>query len=350
MLRAQNAPMTFTVTNNTKGKFRDDQIFWAILGRDGNGFVHVDKDGKLVPMSVNDNTAPGHLKKGKQEYANYFYSLAETRSIKVPRIGSSRVFLSVGSPMYIRVMPNGYAGADINNPNDPNIDVYFDFVEFTIDDRGFHGNTTQVDGFGFPLMIELTDASRQVRKAGHIESRKALFDAFKREVPREFHSCVRAPYRIVSPNVADFGKGRPHAAYFDKYISEVWKFFSMEKKLLGGWTGKVVNGELTFSQGGGKVFKTPKPTTQEAFLGNGILGHSPQFCAAINRHVLEEPAYWTNPSKYYNAAPANYYAKFWHDHSINGKAYGFCYDDFNGQDTLIEARQPTNLNITVSWD
>ena len=42
--------------------------------------------------------------------------------------GSSRVFISLGSPMYIRVMPDGYAGADVNNPTDPNAKVYFDFV------------------------------------------------------------------------------------------------------------------------------------------------------------------------------------------------------------------------------
>ena len=80
------------------------------------------------------------------------------------------------------------------------------------------------------------------------------------------------------------------------------------------------------------------------------LGGLPQFCAAINRHVLAEPADWNNPAKYYRAAPANFYAKFWHDHSINGRAYGFCYDDVNAQDTLIEARNPVNLIVTIYWD
>jgi hypothetical protein len=353
VLQAQTPPVgatIFTVTNNTKGKYKDDQIYWAIIGREGNRFVHVDKDGKLVPMSVADNSAKGHLSKGGQDYSNYFYSLAEAKSIPVPKIGSSRVFISLGSPMYIRVMPDGYAGADINNPTDPNLRIFFDFVEFTIDDRGFHGNTTQVDAFGFPILIELTDASGQIRKAGHVESRAALFAGFKREVPKEFKSCVREPYRIVAPCAADFGKGRSHDKYFDKYLAEVWKTYSTEKKTPGGWTGRVSGGALSFTGPSGKVYQSPMPTTQEVFLGNGVLATNPGFCAAINRHVLANPEDWTNPSKYYAQGPANFYAKFWHDHSINKKAYGFCYDDFNAQDTLIEAARPAKLNITVGWD
>lgn len=341
---------TFTVTNNTKGKFRDEQVFWAIIGREGNRFVHVDRQGNLMTMSPADNTAKGHLNKGGQDYSNYFHSLAEVKSIPVPKIGSSRVFISLGSPMYIRVMSDGYAGADINNPTDPNLKVYFDFVEFTIDDRGFHGNTTQVDAFGFPILLELTDASGQVRRAGHTESRSALFSAFKREVPREFKSCVREPYRIVAPCAADFGKGRPQDRYFDKYLDGVWKDFAKETQTPGGWKGQVSGGELIFTGPSGKVHRSAKPTTQEAFLGNGVLATNPAFCAAINRHVLANPEDWMNPSKYYLQGPANFYAKFWHDHSIDGKAYGFCYDDFNAQDSLIEAARPASLNIVVGWD
>ena len=41
----------------------------------------------------------------------------------------------------------------MNNPADPNIDVYFDWYEFTYQFGviPFGGNTTQVDMFGFPM-------------------------------------------------------------------------------------------------------------------------------------------------------------------------------------------------------
>jgi len=346
-LKMADAATMFTLINNTHGRFPDNQIYWAIIGRQGDQWVHVDKDGTVIPMAVADNVGPHHLNKHNRDFSNYFHTLSEVKSIPISKIGSSRVFISLGSPMYFKVMDNGYAGADVNNPTDPNLKIFFDFVEFTIDDRGFHGNTSQVDAFGFPLMIELTDQSGQVRKAGHIESRSSLFSAFKRETPREFASCVREPYRIVSPNAGGFGQGKPNNRYFDSYLTQVWQMYATEKKTPGGWTGKFAGNVLTFKSPSGNVFSTPKPNTQE---GNGVLATNPQFCAAINRHVLADPADWNDPTKYYKEGPANFYAKFWHDHGIDGKAYGFCYDDVNSQSSYIEAGNPTSLNITVSWD
>ncbi|WP_039790882.1 beta-1,3-glucanase family protein, partial [Paenibacillus riograndensis] len=58
---------------------------------------------------------------------------------------------------------------------------------------------------------------------------------------------------------------------------------------------------------------------------------------------------WNNVANYYKAAPANYYAKFWHDHSINGLAYGFPYDDVNGQAAYLEVGDPKGLIIRVAW-
>jgi RNA polymerase sigma factor (sigma-70 family) len=340
--------MVFHFSNNTKGKFKDDQIYWAVLG---NGAKHLDINGKLVPMVIADNTAPGHLTKKGVNYANYFLPLSTANKVVVPKMNSGRLYISMGSPMYFRVHGEGYAGANICNPTDPNRDVYFDFVEFTLNDSGFHGNTTQVDAFGFPLTIEVVNTAGDSKMAGIRESRKALFAAFNKDLPKEFASCIQEPYRIVAPCSADFGKGKTNGNYLDGYIDEVWKSYSTPTRTPGGWTGQVVDGSLVFTGPAGKSYRLArKPTTQEALLGNGILGSSPQFCAAINRHVLADPADWSKPSKYYKAGPANYYAKFWHDHGITGKAYGFCYDDVNAQDTLIELRKPTRLNVSVSWD
>lgn len=38
----------------------------------------------------------------------------------------------------------------------------------------------------------------------------------------------------------------------------------------------------------------------------------------------------SNPANFYQAAPANYYAQFWHRSAINGLQYGFPYDDDAG--------------------
>ena len=45
----------------------------------------------------------------------------------------------------------------------------------------------------------------------------------------------------------------------------------------------------------------------------------------------------------------NFYAKFWHDHSIDGLSYGFCYDDVNNFAAYLEHNNPSALIVTVGW-
>ncbi|MEV7968112.1 beta-1,3-glucanase family protein [Sphaerisporangium sp. NPDC088356] len=54
-------------------------------------------------------------------------------------------------------------------------------------------------------------------------------------------------------------------------------------------------------------------------------------------------------ANYYLAAPANYYAKFWHDHAINHLAYGFPYDDYAGQSSFVSHGNPQWLLVAVGW-
>ena len=65
----------------------------------------------------------------------------------------------------------GYAGANIENPTDPNIDVYFDFGEMAIippgrPDPGIFINSTRVDDFGFPLKLRVQGWSVTVCEKG----------------------------------------------------------------------------------------------------------------------------------------------------------------------------------------
>ncbi len=60
-------------------------------------------------------------------------------------------------------------------------------------------------------------------------------------------------------------------------------------------------------------------------------------------------AQWNTPSNYYLASPANWYAKFWHDHAINHLAYGFPYDDVAGQSSFISHGDPQWLLVAVGF-
>ncbi|ANY76771.1 hypothetical protein BBD41_28125 [Paenibacillus ihbetae] len=310
-----NGAVSVKIMNGTRGAYNDQQIYWGVLGINPvNGrWSYLDLNGNLIPISNALNDAPGHLTKNGVHYANIYHKVSDASWFTLPQITSGRMFLSVGSPMYLKTFDYGFAGPDLNNPTDPNRDIIFDFVEFTVDHAGYHGNTTRVDGFGFPIQHRLVNQSGSFdQTVGELESetRSGIFAKFQAEVPAEFKSLatVQAPYRIVAPIHGSFAQGGANANYFAGYAPY---------------------------------------STQDIFRCDGALTDAAT-CAAINRHVYPTSD-WNNVSNYYQGAPANYYAKFWHDHSINRLAYGFAYDDVNGQAAYLEVGDPKGLIIRVGW-
>jgi len=307
--------ISFRVMNGTNGAYPDSQIYWGVLGINPvNGkWSYLDINGNLQPISAALNDAAGHLVKNGVNYANIYSTISQKQWVNMPKLTSGRMFISTGSPCYIKTYDTGFAGPDINNPADPNRNIYFDFIEFTLNDSGYHGNTTRVDMFGFPLQHRLVNSSNSYDHTvgeNESETRAGIFSEYQNEVPAEFKSLgtVQAPYRIVAPIHGSFAAGQPNANYFSSYTSI---------------------------------------STQDILMGVGGAA-DPNVCAAINRHVYTQPqSTWGTVSNYYNAAPANYYAKFWHPHAIAGLAYGFCYDDVNQQAAYLEVGSPKGLIIRV---
>ena len=369
---AGNGAMAVSLVNGTNGAYRDDQVYFAIIGYDPatRALVHVDRSGRLVPAVPADNDAPNRLAKAGQTYSNYFHRLSDVRQLTLPRIDSGRMFLSLGSPMFIKVNRAGdgsvgFAGPDLGNPADPNQDVHFEWIEFTLDRYGYHGNTTRVDQFGFPVRARLVGNDGYDRTLGETESRAALFAAFEAEVPAAFRSLVKRPFRIVAPGKGDFNHGRPQAGYFDAYVDAVWKHHAAQELVFtaeaGTFRGRVVGNDFIFSKDGGpaNLAIRGKPTTQAILEGSGNLAAGSslekvmqaQMTAAFNRGLLlhVDPAQWSNAATYYGRDPANHYARFWHAHSIDGLAYGFCYDDVRGHSSLLEHPSPKSLTVTAGW-
>jgi len=372
-----NKQTTFNIVNGTNNAYDNAHVFWAIIGKDWTSgkFVWVNASGQLIPMSTADN---GALTKNGVGYTNYFHSIAQAGSVTIPPINSARLLLSVGSPMYIRVNQDvngniGYAGANIDNPSDPNIDVTFDFAEMAIlPDTGFYGNTTRVDQFGFPVRLRLQGLDGYDQTVGETATRASLFSAWASSVPAQFAGLAQAPYspyRIVAPAHGSFGTSGANAHYLDSYIQGLWTKYASQTLTFtdqqGTFTGHVVNGQFQFTDGKGTYTIQRAPTTQEALLGNGVLndatGQTPgtagydkqlqiqaQMCAAINRHIVEDPAHWYTPSYFY-ANPSNSYSKFWHDHSVNALSYGFAYDDVGGFSSSLHTEKPTIATVTVGW-
>ena len=315
------AALSMRLLNGTGGAYADNQIYWLIIGQDpNNGFrwSYVDGNGGMHPISAAMNDAAGHLTKNGANYANIDFPLVSGQWIGIPRITAARMYYSVGEPVYIKTFDNGFAGPDINNPADPNRNVTFDWSEFTIDAAGYHGNTTRVDMFGFPIQMRVTNVGGNFdMTTGELESqtRNGIISAYQSYVPAEFQSLatVQAPYRIVAPLHGSFAAGQPNGNYFSSYTTQY--------------------------------------TTQEIMGASGNLANNSPVDASINRHVWNLPqAQWGDPANFYKASPANWYAAFWHTVAIGGLAYGMPYDDYANQSSYVSVGDPKGVMFRIAWN
>ncbi len=230
-------------------------------------------------------------------------SIAQQPYIDMPANSAGRMYFYLGSP---------------NAP-------YYDFIEFTVGASSINVDTTRVDRFGLKLALLLHghDGSNQEvgeNYATFQESRSATFARFQSAVPTEFKELAtdQAPYGIPSPgNDPAFQPGGAYANYYTSYAA--------------------ANGDSS-------------DTTAQIFGCGGTLSANPTLCAGLNRHVAQLPAaQQSNPANFYLAAPANYYAQFWHQNAINGLQYGFPYDDDAGQSSDISITNPQYMVVAVGW-
>jgi Beta-1,3-glucanase len=281
--------MMFKFLNRTNGQYPDSQVWWKV--------------------SING--------------VNTVHSIAEQDTFDMPANNSGRVYVYLG--------PYTDATA-VNSP-------YFDFMEYDIgnDPPAFHGDTTRVDAFGIKLAMQmLCSDGYQVtvgeNPATFAEDRSVTFQRFLAQVPAEYQHLAQAPYapyRIVSPDAA-FNAGGQYANYYQNYINQIWQ----ENGLTIPLAGPNASG----------------------------LGSYPDLSAAIYRHVavaemfnpdgsLANPQFWAKTSRttFYQSAPANYYAQFWHQNAVNGLAYGFPYDDVGGYSSYISHNNPLYIQIAIGW-
>jgi hypothetical protein len=236
------------------------------------------------------------------QYNNVVHSIAEQPYFDMPANTAGRMYFYLGSPN----------------------SQYFDFIEFTVGPSVFNGNTTRVDAFGLKLAMRLHAHDGYDVQVGEdqqtfAEDRAVTFQRFQNEVPTEFKhlATATAPYRILAPGSdAAFRAGGQYQTYMSSYASTVGI----------------------------------SAATSDIFGCAAGLASQPQQCAALNRHTADLPqSQWETVSNYYRAPPANYYAKFWHDHAINKLAYGFPYDDVASQSSFISHGSPQYLLVAVGW-
>ncbi|WP_308609464.1 beta-1,3-glucanase family protein [uncultured Eubacterium sp.] len=361
-VQLKNDKIAIELNNKTNGKYSDNEIYWCIVGKNANNqLCYLDKDGNMIPASESLNT----VQVGNDKYANIYHTLAEADYVYAPTIESGRMYISYGKPVYLKfVGTTGYAGPDLNNPGDVNANTLFEFAEFTIEGKFYWGNTTRVDYFCFPMITRLVGSAAYGgydKVVGDIGTRDEIFNAFKNEAPEAFKTLVRDD-RIIAPCKSKFNVGEKYGNYFDNYINEFWNKYSRETLQFsteaGNFTGRVVGNQMQFTRANDStVYTIDKPTTQDVLEGKGAFDKGngtekaieAQLCAAFNRGVATEPDKYYKPSEYYKNSVNNFYAGFFHRHSVLGFAYGFCYDDVNDQSTLLQYNNTDALVIDLKW-
>ena len=331
--------------------------------------VSSDGGGTMLPMDPADAHAPGHLRKNGVDYAAYSFPISAAAALRMPaHITGGRFYISVGSPMYIALGDNSWAGPDPLNPADPNIDTVYDWYEFTwvFGQVAFGGNTTQVDSFGLPYTVRLVrESTGYDRTAGIALARDEVFAEYERTVGVPFRS-LSGPARILAPYKATFRSGGPGQDYLQPAIDAAWSHYTVSPfhyQLLGDlFTGGVVDDRLRFFRNADGPYTIARPDTYDVMAGANSLARGnevqkqlgAQLCAAFNRGVAADTSKWLAAASYYpQNALKNDYAMFFHAISLDRRAYGFSYDDVNDQSSvqiLPDANDPpTSLALRIGW-
>jgi hypothetical protein len=386
----------FTINNTSP--FADTDLYVAIVGIDpANNHVWINAaNSQVLPMSssyntvtgptINGNTGPGQNSK----YAACFTKLSNipNHTFTLPYIAGCRVYIAKGQQLYFYFFgatgaPSGYTAPNPQSPTDPNTGILYETIELTNNSGGFFGNTTRVDAFAYPMGLELY-GNGYYKKTGELKTAAEIVAAYKASVPTEFQGTVNNTTGVISfpsktPAFYDGTNGTtpgPYANYFKPYIDAIWAKYKNEDLIFYAGNAGVFKGRVgaddrlvVVGQSGAFTGRTGivsrRPTTQEAFEGKGVLASGvgdvtvdlvvqAQLTAAINRHVVNTTTAnvgqqnWYDASQYYQTAPFNYYARFWHlpGISVDNLSYGFAYDDVADQSSTLQTPQPTKVIAT----
>lgn len=372
------------LVNNSQ--FADNEIYVAIIGKTNGKWIYYDLSNnnpgnvKLNALSTSVNTL--HKTPSDWGYANIFTTLDKisNKTINLVQTNSCRVFFGFKSQLYIHAhgTSEGFAGADFQNPSDPNHGIRWELVEFTLDENAIWVNTSRVDAFQYPMGVELyggAGANNHYMKRGDMLDYSTIINRWNStNGNNQFSACYQKNITtdnlggiIVQPSKVASIKGN---GYFDNYINRIWNYYSNNQLYadmgqLGKWRGRVSGNVFTLTrESDGAVAKIySKPTTTDAIEGDGAfnkgnsldLALQAMFCGAINRGVVDlrvasgQLQYWGDRSKFFNTDTYNPYVKFFHqpDLSYDGYIYAFAYDDTFDQSSTCATSHPDHCVVTI---
>ncbi|WP_053848120.1 beta-1,3-glucanase family protein [Streptomyces sp. NRRL B-24085] len=347
--------LPLTVVNNT-GAFDNANVHLYIVGNQDGRQVRVTPDGTLAPVALSDNGADGYT-----DYAIPLSAGGET-GLSLPYL-SGRIYVSLGAKLKFKAVADGNGDPALQYPagwvaSDPNYPVLHDCAEFTYNSAGMFCNTTMVDMFSVPMSIRLTGAQDQTTGTLRASGRAAAFAAV-RQVP-EFAPLVVDDTRVIAPGHG-LDAGLFPADYFAPAVDEVWSTYTGRDLTVttnaGTFTGRVRGEQLVFT--GPAQVSFARPSTRDVLFCHGALAApndgttgpvAAVLGAGFNRSTLVGSAAQptTDPAAFYRTALTNHYAKAMHAAAVDGKAYGFAFDDVADFASYVQDTAPTGIRLTLT--
>jgi hypothetical protein len=359
-------PLPVTVTNNTG---RSDQVFLYILSENltthAQGYVNAGgqftawSGGGVPPTPAPDVSIPGPTNGGSV-------------TLRIPRGVNGRIYFSFGERLKLLLVTGGL----LVQPapwvsGDSNFNILMDWSEFTYDNAGLFLNSSQVDQFAVPHKVSV-DGSTGHHETGQIvaDGRNRVINAVKAQAGFDRTVVTRADgtvLRVLAPGKAQDG-GFLSATYLDGYISQAWSAYASQPLVIQPFednpaiqfTGRTSGNTMNFTNtSGAQVASFQKPPTRDVWNCDGALlapndlvvgPIARTLCAALHRSTLgkfgTEPQY--SSSSFYQGALTNHYSRIVHENMVDGKAYGFPFDDVGHFESLVKDPDPSAAGITLS--
>lgn len=334
----QNTTSSSTVYAFITGQAIDNNNALFLLQADGHTpYYPASPSSTLAPLGVNCAIplgAPG-----------------STVQVVIPHIAGGRIWFSIDKPLTFLLDPGpALVEPSVSNNSDPNIQITWDFCEFTFNSSQLFANITYVDFLSIPISLSLTNTSGSTQhvsgiQAGGLDQVCSQLKAQNATDGAGWDKLVITTtggqnLRAVSPNMGIVMNSTLFSGYYDNYVNQVWtqysnKSFSVNTQATyGTLSGEVQNGLLVFSNAGSYA----KPSTQDIFSCStgpfvftppALAAITPRLAAAFNRSTLltEEVQPSGTPASYYQNPVTNHYSRIIHAVSSDGRGYAFPFDD-----------------------
>jgi hypothetical protein len=292
-------------------------------------------------------------------------------TLRMPKF-SGRVYFSYGQKLVFKLTTGGLVQPAVQNPSDPNVNILFNWTEYTLNDSGLWINSTQVDMFSAPYAVGVKNTSGTVKNTGHLKTGgyAGFFNALKGQ-PGGWANLIRTRsdgtiLRALAPGHGIEAGALP-STVMDDYVNRVWTKYSTSTLTVTPFAdqpavkyyGRVSGNVMNFTNTSGAVVTSFQKPDSDSIFGCYKLLDAPNdlvrgpisrtLCAGYNRSTLltnsSQPD--TSSTGFYQDVVTNHYARKIHAQMADGKAYAFAFDDVGNYESLVNDSNPQTAYITL---